>query len=167
MGLGDYGNYEDWRAPKPKDEPLQDVKQGLHSARKPDLTHIRMAGTVYTCRNHEYGNFKYPRANFLRKPPTVKEAFEQHRGYLRAIISHAMLITQAMEKHQAMDPNLEDEAGMIAAVRDPDLDTDGTFPASKLPHHGGIGASYNILMQKAVDAGLLLPDPGQPWKETK
>jgi hypothetical protein len=149
-------------APAPKD-----LKEALGSGRKPDTSHMRTPTEVYCARNGEYGDDKYQRSNYLRPAGGIAAEFRRHRTYLRAVRSHAGLILDAMERHQAMDPELTDEAGMIAAVRDPDLDTDGRFPASGLPHHGGIVASINMAITQAVEYGLLPKDPGQPWKEKK
>ena len=147
---------------------LKDLKEALSSGRKPDLTHVRTPLMVYVARNSEYGNAKYERANYLRTTPTLRDDFNRLRTYARATIGHVLAMLDAMERHQAEDPELKDEAGMKEAVYA--IDTDETpgakVGASKLPHIGGAAASLNMLLAQAVEAGLLPADPGRPWETT-
>jgi hypothetical protein len=145
---------------------VKDLKAALGSNIKPDITHVRTSLKVYVARNCEYGNDKYVRSNYLRPVGSLKEAFERYRSYLRAVDSHLSQTLDAMERHQATDPNLEDESGMCMAAYAADTDeTPGAkVGASGLPHIGGCAASLNMAIEQAVLAGLLPPDPGQPWK---
>jgi len=145
---------------------VKDLKAALGSNIKPDITHVRTSLKVYVARNCEYGNDKYVRSNYLRPVGSLKEAFERYRSYLRAVDSHLSQTLDAMERHQAMDPNLEDESGMCMAAYAADTDeTPGAkVGASGLPHIGGCAASLNMAIEQAVLARLLPPDPGQPWK---
>jgi hypothetical protein len=154
--------------------PVKDMKEGLSSARKPDLTHVRTPFMVYTSRNCDYGNFKYERANYLRPVspngysgrPT-REDFERYRAYLRAAFSHLAQTLDALEHHQSTDPQLEDVDGMTDAAYavDVDPDTSGKVGPSFLPHLGGTCASLNMAITQAVRCGLLPTDPGQPWRD--
>lgn len=156
-------------ADKPR---LKDMKEGLSSARKPDITHVRTPFKVYTTRPCEYGSFKYVRANFMRPvspsgytgTPT-REDFERFRSYVRASIAHASQALDAMELHQATDPDLLDVEGMRAAAyaADTDEDTTGKIGPSFLPHIAPACSSLNMAITQAVLCGLLPADPGQPW----
>src|SRR6185312_9875139 len=103
--------------------PLKDMKEGLSSTRKPDITHVRSCFMVYTARPCSYGSVKYERANFARpvavlgytSTPT-REDFERYRAYLRACLSHVVKVLDAMELHQATDPRLVDVEGMKRAA---------------------------------------------------
>lgn len=150
---------------------VKDMKEGLSSARKPDLTHVRTPLMIYTARACEYGSAKYERSNFLRVvgaepggPPTRAD-FERMRTYLRAMISHGMAVLDAMEEHQASDPKLLDVEGMKRAAYCEDTDTTpgAKVGASGLPHLCGAAASLNMVLAQAVRFGLLPADPGQPW----
>lgn len=144
---------------------MKDQKESLTSpGRKPDTTHFRLAPRVYAARACEYGDHKYERANYLRPAGEMRDEFLRHRNYLRAAIDHASRVLDAMEFHQALDPNLKDTGGMIAAIRTPDLDTpDVSIRPSGLPHHCGAIASLMMAITQAVHFGLLPSDPGQPW----
>lgn len=143
----------------------KDMKEGLSSARKADLTHIRGAFLYYTARPCEYGSVKYERANFLRAVGGTKENFERFRKYLRAAVAHLVETLDAMELHQASDPYLEDEEGMRRAAYAVDTDT---TPGSKvgpslLPHVAPACASLLMAITQATTYGLLPKDPGTPW----
>jgi hypothetical protein len=145
--------------------PLSDLKEGLSSARKADTTHMRTPFLVYGSRACEYGSAKYERANYLRPTGSVKKDFERLRAYLRAAESHIRTVLDAMELHQAQDPQLTDEAGMREAAYCKDTDTkpgDKVGP-SGLPHLCGAVASLNMAITQAATYGLLPADPGQPW----
>lgn len=147
-----------------------DQKEGLTSARKPDLTHMRQPPLVYNARACEYGTAKgYDRGNYLRPMPCLREDFLRLRGYLRAVVSHAGQILDALEAHQAIDPKLEDEIGMRRAAYSEDTDPDqtGRVGPSFLPHACGLIASVNMAITQATRAGLLPEDPGQPWVSRK
>lgn len=154
--------------------PLKDMKEGLSSTRKPDLTHVRSSFMIYTARPCEYGSSKYQRANFMRpvspegygSPPT-REDFERFRAYLRAAASHIFQTLDAMELHQATDPELVDVDGMRAAAYavDTDEDTTGKVGPSYLPHVAPACSSLNMAVTQAVLCNLLPRDPGQPWIE--
>lgn len=159
---------------------MKDLKLGLKPGVKPDISHVRRPAMVYTARGCEYGNVKYERANYLRPADPdaannvehIRAEFVRHRAYLRAAVSHGMEILDAMELHQSTDPNLEDVEGMLAAVRTPDTDPtpdDCLVGPSYLPHHCGMGASFNMAVTQAVTHGLLESDPGVTWsmKEQK
>lgn len=144
---------------------MKDMKEALNSGVKPDITHMRTPTLNYNGRQCEYGNDKYERANYLRSVEGLRAAFERYRSYLRAGMSHIVKNLDAMEKHQASDPNLEDFEGMKLAAYAADMEESPKFPASGLPHVGGGIASLNMAVTQAVDAGLLPADPGQPWKD--
>lgn len=149
----------------PSSRPV-DQKEGLTSARKPDITHTRTELLNYISRACEYGMAKgYDRGNYLRPMPSVREDFLRARGYGRAALSHLVLFLDALEVHQATDPNLEDEIGMRRAVfaEDTDPDLTGKVGPSYLPHLCGLAATVNMLITQAVRAGLIPRDPGQPW----
>ncbi len=148
-----------------KVESLKDMKAALGTNVKPDITHIRTPLLNYGARNCEYGNDKYERANYIR--PTqggLAADFNRYRGYLRAAMSHLVRNLDAMERHQALDPNLTDEVGMRAACFAVDNDPSEKVGPSLLPNIGGTVASLNMALEQAVAAGLLPNDPGTPWK---
>lgn len=153
--------------------PLKDVKEALGSARKPDITHLRSAFATYVSRPCEYGCDKYERANYLRatgegahEQPTGTD-FERFRSYLRAMISHGLLVLDAMERHQANDPQLLDVDGMKRAAYavDTDMKPGQKIGASLLPHVAMCGSSMMMAIEQAVDCGLLPRDPGTPWRD--
>jgi len=148
---------------------MKDLKEALGSNRKPDVTHVRQAIKNYVARACEYGSAKYERANFLRPLPTPKENFERLREYLRATISHVGLTLEAMEQHQALDPNLEDLEGMKQAcyAKDTDVKKGCTVGPSLLPHLAHASASLMMTLSQAVNADLLPLDPGTPWANPK
>lgn len=144
---------------------MKDMKEALSSGRKPDITHVRTPLLNYVARACEYGSAKYERANYDRPVDGDRAAFERLRAYLRACLSHTVQTLDAMERHQALDPQLEDSAGMKAAcfAADTDPDTSGKVGPSGLPHLCGAAASLNMALEQAANAGLLPADPGQPW----
>lgn len=151
-----------------KKTQLKDLKEGLSSDRKPDLTHVRTPFLVYTSRPCSYGNDKYERANFLRQingGSTDKADFERFRAYLRAAMSHILQTLDSMEAHQANDPMLKDIDGMKTAAYAVDTDeTPGSkVSASLLPHVAMACASLNMAITQAVKYGLLPADPGRTW----
>lgn len=148
---------------------VSDMKEGLTSARKADITHIRTPFMVYGARACEYGSAKYERANYLRPTLCLREDFLRLRAYLRAAVSHIHQALDAMEAHQALDPRLEDEIGMrrAAYAEDFDEDTSGKAGPSGLPHLCGAVASLNMAITQATRAELIPADPGQPWAERK
>jgi hypothetical protein len=145
---------------------LADMKEGLSSGRKPDISHVRTPLMVYTARACEYGSAKYERANYLRPVGGPRADFERLRAYLRAAVGHTLATLDAMEAHQAQDPELNDVEGMRTAAFavDNDAAPGATYPASGLPHLCGAAASLNMALTQAVAAGLLPADPGQPWR---
>ena len=155
--------------------PLKDMKEGLSSTRKPDITHVRTPFMVYTSRPCEYGSSKYQRSNFARPVSATgygdmptREDFERLRSYLRAAQSHIAQVLDAMEYHQSLDPDLEDVDGMRRAAYavDVDEDTTGKVGPSFLPHVAPACASLNMAVTQAVLSGLLPKDPGQPWVDS-
>lgn len=144
---------------------MKDMKEALGSGLKPDITHVRKPIMVYSSRAGEYGSDKYERANYLRPVDGPRAAFERYRAYLRATIGHLVDNLDAMEKHQALDPHLEDVEGMKRAAYAADNTPGKGFPASGLPHAAHAAASLNMALAQAVDAGLLPADPGQPWRD--
>lgn len=158
---------------------MKDLKEGLSSTRKPDITHVRIPFMVYTSRPCEYGGVKYQRANFLRDAATPKLERQRSepiaadwlrfRDYLRAAFSHIGLTLDAMEAHEANDPNLVDVAGMVrsAYAIDTDAPPGSKFPPSYLPHVAPACSSLNMAITQAVRFGLLPADPGQPWNEAE
>ena len=144
---------------------LNDMKAALNSGVKPDISHVRTPLLNYVARNCEYGNDKYERSNYIRSAGSrLADDFVRYRAYLRAAVSHAIRNLDAMERHQATDPTLSDEAGMKAACYAVDTDPSEKVGPSMLPHIGGTVASLNMALEQAVTAGLLPNDPGQPWK---
>lgn len=154
---------------------MKDMKEGLSSARKADITHVRTPFLVYTARPCEYGSDKYERGNFLRPASgdpagsveAMRAAFQRFRSYLRADLAHTLATLDAMEKHLAGDPKLEDVEGMkrAAYAADTDVTPGAKVGASKLPHIAHGCASKMMAITQAVDAGLLPDDPGTPWRE--
>lgn len=145
---------------------LRDLKEGLSSARKPDITHTRTVTMVYIARGSEYGTAKgYERANYARPMPDARGDFERFRAYLRAAVSHLNQTLDAMEMHQSQDPHLKDVHGMRAAAFAPDTDEmpGAKVGASLLPHVAHAAASLNMALQQATQCELLPRDPGQPW----
>lgn len=146
--------------------PHSDQKESLSSGRKPDLTHMRVPTMVYNARACEYGVAKgYARGNFLRPTVSLREDFKRLRAYVAACLRHLGAITDAMEAHVALDPELVDDVGMMRAAycSDEDQDLTGTVGPSGLPHLCGAVASLNMAVTQATRAGLLPADPGQPW----
>lgn len=148
---------------------LHDLKEALSSARKPDLTHVRTAFMIYTCRPCSYGDDKYERGNYMRQVnggSTDRADFLRFRAYLRAAMSHISQTLDAMEAHQANDPQLLDVRGMRTAAYAADTDeTPGArVGASMLPHVSMACASLNMAITQAVKYGLLPADPGRTWQ---
>jgi len=150
-------------------EPKKDLKEGLSSSRKPDITHIRTPFLVYNARACEYGNAKYQRANFLRPTGNTSKDFERLRSYLRAVLSHVLATLDSMEQYQAQDPDLQNEAGMKAAAYSEDTDAmpGAAVGASGLPHLAHAAASLVMAITQATTYGLLPKDPGRPWETKK
>lgn len=146
---------------------MKDMKESLTSGRKADITHVRGAIKRYIARACEYGSAKYERGNFLRNTGGTGEDFERLRKYLRATISHIDATLDAMERHQAGDPNLLDEGGMRRAAYAEDTDAKPGCPvgASGLPHLAHAAASLMMALEQATVYELLPADPGQPWAE--
>lgn len=149
-----------------KEKP-KDMKEGLSSSRKADITHMRTPFLVHGSRACEYGNDKYYRANYARPMGTIQEDFERLRQYLAAAARHIFVTLDEMEYHQAIDPNLEDIEGMKKACYAEDTDAKPGCPTgpSGLPHLCGAVASLNLAITQATRAGLLPADPGTPWKD--
>lgn len=152
---------------------MKDLKESLSSARKADLTHVRKAFMVYTARPCELGTIKYVRSNFLRTAAPVEGGaplaadFVRFRSYLRAAMAHIVEVLDAMEIHQATDPNLLDVEGMKRAAYavDTDVTPGARVGASLLPHVAPACSSLMMAVTQAVNAGLLPADPGTPWRE--
>lgn len=152
---------------------VKDMKEGLTSARKADITHVRKAFLTYTARPCELGSVKYERSNFLRPATPVAGGaplaadFVRFRAYLRAAASHIVEALDAMELHQAGDPNLLDEDGMrrAAYAEDTDVTPGAKVGASRLPHVAHACASLMMAVTQATNSGLLPADPGTPWVE--
>lgn len=146
---------------------MKDMKASLRDGVKPDITHVRTPLKVYIARACEYGSDKYERANYMRPPGdnSIRGHFERYREYLRSVQTHVDKTLDAMEKHEAMDPGLEDEAGMKAAAYALDTD-DCEIGPSMLPHVAHAGAALMMAITQATQFGLLPEDPGQPWKQT-
>lgn len=151
---------------------LKDLKESLSSSRKADLTHVRQWFMRYGARSSELGCDKYVRANYLRPVnppdtvgPTGKD-FDRFRAYLRACVAHVTEVLDAMEKHQALDPQLVDVDGMKRAAYAVDLDvTPGAkVGASLLPHVAPAVSSLMMAIEQAILYGLLPADPGTPWR---
>lgn len=151
---------------------MRDMKEGLSSARKADITHVRTPFMVYTARACEYGTAKgYERANYQRSVapegssgPTRADV-ERLRAYLRAAVSHIFATLDALEAHQANDPNLEDVEGFTRAAFAPDTDS---MPGAKvgpsmLPHVAHACASLNMAITQGANCALLPADPGCTW----
>lgn len=153
---------------------LKDIKEAMGAgARKPDLTHLRSVFATYVVRPCEYGCDKYERANYLRATgegphtePTAEDV-ARLRVYLRAMISHGMLVLDSLEKHQAQDPELKDVVGMKRAAYAVDTDTKPgqKVGASFLPHIAMCGSSLMMAIEQAAACGLLPVDPGTPWRD--
>lgn len=144
---------------------MSDIKD---AGKKPDITHVRTPLKVYTARGCEYGDHVYQRANYLRSPRTgnkVKDHWLRYREYLRAAAAHISKTLDAMEHHQAEDPELKDEDGLMnsAYAADTSLPSKPGGLPSNLPHVAHACASLNILVTQAVWNGLLPEDPGRPW----
>jgi len=152
----------------------KDMKECLTSTRKADTTHVRGPFKVYTSRPCEWGSVKYERSNFVR-PSTAsvdetvrtRADFLRLRAYARAAQDHIGAMLDAMELHQASDPQLEDVQGMRIAAYAVDLDCKPGDPhgPSLLPHIAPACASLNMAVTQAVVFGLLPADPGQPWRD--
>lgn len=152
---------------------MKDLKESLGSARKADTTHVRKSIQVYAARACEWGSVKYERANYVRPasehapgtPEATAADFERLRAYLRAARDHISDALDAMERHQATDPQLRDAEGMKAAAYAVDTDAKPgcAFGASGLPHVAPAAASLMMAIEQATVFGLLPADPGQPW----
>lgn len=151
---------------------MKDMKEALGSARKADTTHVRKSLEVYIARPCEWGSVKYERGNFLRAvgdrtdPAAATRAdFERFRAYLRAAKDHISDALDSMEHHLAVDPKLEDVAGMKRAAYAEDTDAKPGCPYghSGLPHVAPAAASLMMAIEQATLYGLLPADPGQPW----
>lgn len=146
---------------------MKDLKEGLTSKRKPDITHVRTPFLNYCARACEYGDAKYERANYLRPMETLKGDYLRLRQYLRAAVNHIIQTLDSMEQNQATDPNLTEETAMKIAAYS--MDTDAKpgckIGASHLPHLAHAAASLNMAIAQACYAGLLPLDPGRPWEE--
>jgi hypothetical protein len=143
----------------------KNMKEALSSTRKADTTHVRSGIRRYIARACEYGAAKYERSNYLRPigDGTPRENFERLRTYLRAAQDHIGDMLDAMETHQAGDPELVDVEGMQRAAYAEDTDRKGEYPASGLPHIAHGCASLQMAIEQAIRCGLLPADPGQPW----
>ncbi len=155
---------------------MKDLKEGLSSSRKVDVTHVRSAIKRYIARACEWGSVRYERSNFLRRaadslqePASTRANFERLRGYLRAASSHIDATLDSMEAHQAIDPKLENAAGMKRAAYAEDTDAQPGCPHghSGLPHLAGASASLMMAIEQATVYGLLPADPGRPWEARK
>jgi len=141
-----------------------DMKEG--TARKPDITHVRTAFMNHCARACEYGSAKYERANYLRCGLSSDiQAARSVREYLRASISHAMAVLDAVEQWESDPVRTRDE--LEDAVKVPDLDAKPgcEIGASALPHFSHFAASAMMAVVKAVKLDLLPYDPGRPWEE--
>jgi hypothetical protein len=151
---------------------LKDLKEALSSTRKPDITHVRKAFMVYTCRPCEYGDDKYQRANYLRAvadggytgTPT-KADLKRFQAYLRAAASHLFECLDSIELFLSTDPDCTDVNAMrrAAYAEDTDVTPGAKVGPSLLPHVAPACSSLQMAIQQAVLSGLLPADPGRPW----
>lgn len=147
---------------------MKDLKAALGNRSKPDITHVRKSVMTYIARGCEYGNDVYERANYLLPVEGTKAAFERHRAYLRAAVSHLAEILDGMERHQSLDPQLLDNDGMRTAMFAADHSASQTaidkgVGPSKLPHIAHAAASIMMAIEQLVLQGHLPADPGSPW----
>lgn len=147
----------------------RNLKEALSSGRKPDITHVRSSLMVYAARACEYGSAKYDRANYMRAVDGPAADFKRCRGYAASLLRHVVGMLDTMERHQSVDPNLEDVEGMRRAVYSPDPDETPGAPvgASMLPHVAHAAAALMMLIEQATASELLPADPGQPWRNRK
>lgn len=148
---------------------MKDMKEALTSGRKPDISHVRGPGKVYSCRAHEYGSDKYERANYVRLSANAADAARNYRSYLASVDRHITAALDAMEYLEAEFPGFEDAplSRLLEAVYAADTDASPSFPASTLPHISHAMAGLGMAITKAVRDGILPADPGQPWKDSK
>lgn len=136
---------------------IGDMKQGLTSGR-PKLSIVPGPGKLYGCRGLEYGENKYARGNYYGPPPATTTPVHRFLGYLDATHRHLDAVSDALNRA------LGTGGDITAACRLIDSVSSGGFPASGLPHVAHAMASLLLLITVGVEDGLLVEDPGQPWK---
>lgn len=132
-----------------------DMKEGL-TAGKPCLSEIPHAPLVYAARGFEYGHSpgKYERGNYLRPQVDRLADFHRMQFYLDAVFRHGTKLTTEMNRALGCTDCSEVKLKAAAMAQDEE---------SGLSHLCGMLANLMMLVQQAVDAGLIPADPGQPW----
>lgn len=147
---------------------MKDMKAALGNSTKPDHSHARTAIKTYIARACEYGSDKYQRANYMRPigDNTPADNFERLRGYLRSVDTHVSKALDSMEKHLALDPELQDVEGMLVAAYAADTDPGNEFVGpSNLPHISHASAALMMAIVQATMYGILPEDPGKTWEQ--
>jgi hypothetical protein len=142
--------------------PIGDMKAGLTSSR-PKLSILPRAALLHMTRALEYGADYYARGNYHGPAPIDPKTGERIPeeiailGYLDAELRHVYKVTDAVNKALGTGG---DARAAIATVDDVAIGK----PPSMLPDLGHAMASLAIAIERAVAAGILPEDPGQPWR---
>lgn len=120
---------------------------------KPPVSYVSPAAETYIGRGHQGGEFKYAKGNYLRKPPEGISDLDSILGYADALKRHAT---------QLCDSIIRYIGGGVGAANSKEEAVYAADKESGQAAAAHIGACFNILVQKAVDMGLLPEDPGPP-----
>lgn len=134
-----------------------DMKQGLTGSR-PKMSILPRVPMVHAVRAIEYGADKYARGNYHGPAPAGVSPEDRLLGYVDATIRHLTRVADAINRAKGTGGDVR------AACSTRDEDGGGKFPASSLPDLSHALASMMIGVSCAADDGLLVEDPGQPWK---
>lgn len=139
---------------------MADMKHGLTSGARPQLSVVGKHSMVYQTRGTEYGAAKYARGNYHGDAPAGVTPEARIMGYVDAIMRHCT------ELSHAYNTAIGTGGDVRAALRDcVDAGSSGGFPASMLHQLAHILAGAGIAVECAVADGILPADPGQPWKQ--
>lgn len=133
-----------------------DMKAGV--GKKPQVAYMSPAALNYMARGHQYGAEKYAMGNYLRAAPEGTTDLMRLFEYYSALIRHAAAGCDSIIRFLGEGRNAVGTEARAAFAKDLE---------SGLPALCHIGATYSMMVQQAVDAGLLPFDPGTPWKENK
>ncbi len=130
-----------------------DMKAGSSGIKSP-VYYISPAMEIYGGRAHQYGEEKYAKGNYLR-PQLQGTDLDRMLDYIAATKRHLSAAADSIIRYIGKGRNAQGDANKAAFAPDKE---------SKLPHLAHAVASLSMLLQQAVDSGLLPEDPGVTWR---
>jgi hypothetical protein len=140
--------------PPPPAPRTKDLKAGVGGV-KPQLSQLPSAPLTWAARTFQYGAQKYERGNYLRPQVDRRADLDRLSAYIDAALRHIYAATTEIEWQRGCT-ELEGTQLLIGGYPDAE---------SGLPHLAHALTSLMMAIQQAVNAGILVEDPGTPWSD--